>query len=92
MATIICDILTIAVILGSVIWAAISDRKRQSEEQNPQLCDQCKFLKQKFSSEEFGYRYICSAEMADEGYFHSPQYCRYFKERSSDDSQMDTRK
>ncbi len=88
MESIACDIMTIAVILGAVIWATIEDRKEES--QKIALCDRCKNLYYKRSAKDKEYyRYVCKVKFRD-AFNNPPEYCAQFEERSTNDPHRDT--
>lgn len=88
MESIVCDIMTIAVILGAVIWATIEDRKEESKK--IALCDRCKNLYYKRSPREKEYyRYVCKVPFK-KPFNIPPEYCAQFEERRTNDPHIDT--
>lgn len=85
-------ILLFVFVLVVSAWGLFLDFKSPFKPKDPGLCKRCIHLNKKFSDEnEEYYRYICSANKEKiEGYNVSPEYCRDFEERSTNDPHMDT--
>ena len=89
----IASTLFFATLAGCFIWFVLSDGDPLTcfKPKKPQLCDQCKFRKRKFSREHGMYTYVCDAETdRGEEFYTAPTTCKLFEERSTNDPQMDT--
>ena len=89
----IFGILLFVFLMSITAWGLFLDFKNPFKPQkDPRLCERCIHLGKKFPDGNEKYnRYICSVNKEKvKGYDISPEYCRDFEERSTNDSYMDT--
>lgn len=87
------DVLLFVLSISIIAWGLFLDFKNPFKPQkDPRLCERCIHLCKKFPDGNEKYnRYICSVDKEKvKGYDISPEYCRDFEERSTNDPHMDT--
>lgn len=80
-------------LMSITAWGLFLDfRNPFKPQKDPRLCERCIHLGKKFPDGNEKYnRYICSVNKEKvKGYDISPEYCRDFEERSTNDPHMDT--
>ena len=86
-------ILLFIFLISITAWGLFLDFKNPFKRQkDPRLCERCIHLCKKFPDGNEKYdRYICSEDKEKvKVYDISPEYCRDFEERSTNDPYMDT--